>query len=56
MGAGASEERRRERAVLALLRGGEAPLAIAGRFGVELDALLDWLERYREAGRRGLVE
>lgn len=56
VGAGASEERRRERAVLALLRGGEAPLAIAGRFGVELDALLDWLERYREAGRRGLVE
>lgn len=28
------EARRRERAVRALLRGGEAPLGIAGRFGV----------------------
>jgi hypothetical protein len=40
--------------VLALLRGGEAPLAIAGRFGVEVDDLFDWLERYRERGRGGL--
>jgi hypothetical protein len=45
---------RRERAVLALLRGDEAPQVIAARHGVDLDELFDWLERYREAGRHGL--
>lgn len=53
--AGADAARQRERAVLALLRGGEAPLAITGRFGVEVDELFDWLERYRECGRGGLA-
>jgi hypothetical protein len=49
-----SARRIRERAVLALLRGGEAPQQIAARHGVELDDLFDWLERYRSAGRGGL--
>ncbi len=46
--------RRRERAVLALLRGAEAPQAIAARCEVTLDELFEWLERYREGGRREL--
>jgi len=46
--------RRRERAVLALLRGAEAPQVIAARCGVTLDELFEWLERYREGGRREL--
>ncbi len=49
-----SARRIRERAVLALLRGGETPQQIAARHGVELDDLFDWLERYRSAGRGGL--
>lgn len=44
----------RERAVFALLRGDEAPRSIAARLGVSLDDLFDWLELYRDAGRRAL--
>jgi hypothetical protein len=44
----------RERAVLALLRGDEAPRSLAARLGVSLDDLFDWLELYRDAGRRAL--
>lgn len=50
----AAERRRRERAVLALLRGADPPQAIAARHGVDLDDLFDWLERYRDHGRHGL--
>ncbi|MBK9757946.1 MAG: hypothetical protein IPO88_31420 [Nannocystis sp.] len=50
----ADAARRRERAVLALLRGAEAPQAIAAGCGVTLDDLFEWLERYREGGRREL--
>ena len=48
--------RRRERAVLALLRGNEPANVVAARHGVDLDDLLDWLERYRLAGRRELAQ
>jgi hypothetical protein len=41
--------------VLALLRGEETAKAVATRHGVDLDDLLDWLERYRLAGRRELA-
>ena len=51
---GPDAARRRERAVLALLRGAEAPQAIAAGCGVTLDDLFEWLERYREGGRREL--
>ena len=44
----------RERAVLAMLRGDEALRAVAVRFGLPLDELYDWLDVYREAGRRAL--
>lgn len=47
--------RRRERAVLALLRGNEPANVVAARHDVDLDDLLDWLERYRLAGRRELA-
>lgn len=46
----------RERAVLALLHGDEAPRSIAMRSGVTVAELFVWLDRYREAGRSGLAE
>ena len=46
----------RERAVLALLHGDEAPRNIAMRSGVTVAELFVWLDRYREAGRSGLAE
>jgi hypothetical protein len=51
----ADAARRRERAVLALLRGNEPAIVVATRHDVDLDDLLDWLERYRLAGRRELA-
>ena len=39
-------------AVHALLRGAEAPLAIAGRAGVTLDELWAWFDAHRAAARR----
>ena len=44
----------RERAVLAMLRGDEAPRGIAMRFGLPLEEIFYWLDVYREAGRRAL--
>ncbi|MBL9106691.1 MAG: hypothetical protein JNL82_37565 [Myxococcales bacterium] len=44
----------RERAVLAMLRGDEAPRSIAVRFGLPLEEVFYWLDVYREAGRRAL--
>jgi hypothetical protein len=44
----------RERAVLAMLRGDEAPRSIAVRFGLPLEEIFYWLDVYREAGRRAL--
>ncbi len=44
----------RERAVLALIRGDEAPRSIAVRFGIPLEELFYWLDVYRESGRRVL--
>jgi hypothetical protein len=44
----------RERAVLALLRGDEAPRSIAVRFGLPIEEVFYWLDVYREAGRRSL--
>ena len=44
----------RERAVLALLRGDEAPRSIAMRFGLPVEEVFYWLDVYREAGRRSL--
>ncbi len=44
----------RERAVLALIRGDEAPRSIAARFGLPLEEVFYWLDLYREAGRRAL--
>lgn len=44
----------RERAVLALIRGDEAPRSIAVRFGLPLEEIFYWLDVYREAGRRAL--
>ncbi|MGB1016174.1 MAG: hypothetical protein ACPG4T_18710 [Nannocystaceae bacterium] len=44
----------RERAVLALIRGDEAPRSIAARFGIPLEELFYWLDVYRESGRRVL--
>lgn len=44
----------RERAVLALLRGDEAPRSIAVRFGLPVEEIFYWLDVYREAGRRSL--
>lgn len=41
-------------AVHALLRGAEAPLAIAARAGVSLDELWSWFDVYRTAGREAL--
>ena len=45
----------RERAVLAMLRGDEAPRSIAMRFGLPLEEIFYWLDVYREAGRRALA-
>ena len=45
----------RERAVLAMLRGDEAPRSIAVRFGLPLEEIFYWLDVYREAGRRALA-
>ncbi len=45
----------RERAVLAMIRGDEAPRSIAMRFGLPLEELFYWLDVYREAGRRALA-
>lgn len=45
----------RERAVLAMLRGDEAPRGIAVRFGLPLEEIFYWLDVYREAGRRSLA-
>jgi hypothetical protein len=45
----------RERAVLGLLHGDEAPRTIAMRHGVTVAELFVWLDRYRAAGRCGLV-
>ncbi len=45
----------RERAVLAMLRGDEAPRSIASRFGLPLEEIFYWLDVYREAGRRALA-
>ncbi|WP_437682085.1 transposase [Sorangium sp. So ce131] len=42
---------RREEAVIAVLRGDEAPRAIAERYGVSRAELDRWVEVYREAGR-----
>ncbi len=50
-----SEAVGRERAVLALLHGDEAPRTIAMRHGVTVSELFVWLDRYRAAGRCGLV-
>lgn len=44
----------RERAVLAMIRGDEAPRSIAMRFGLPLEEIFYWLDVYREAGRRAL--
>ena len=44
----------RERAVLALIRGDEAPRSIAARCGLSLDELFYWFDVYRESGRRAL--
>ena len=44
-----------ERAVLAFLRGDEAPRRIAARVGVSLDDLYDMARVYREAGRYALA-
>lgn len=44
----------RERAVLALLRGDEAPRSLAVRFGLPLEEMFYWLDVYREAGRKAL--
>jgi transposase-like protein len=44
----------RERAVLAMIRGDEAPRSIAARFGLPLEEVFYWLDVYREAGRRAL--
>ena len=44
----------RERAVLAMLRGDEAPRSIAVRFGLPLEEVFYWLDVYREAGRKAL--
>lgn len=44
----------RERAVLAMIRGDEAPRSIAVRFGLALEEIFYWLDVYREAGRRAL--
>lgn len=44
----------RERAVLAMIRGDEAPRSIAIRFGLPLEEIFYWLDVYREAGRRAL--
>lgn len=44
----------RERAVLAVIRGDEAPRSIAVRFGLPLEEIFYWLDVYREAGRRAL--
>src|SRR5262249_21732935 len=41
-------------AVHALLRGNEAPLAIAQRAGASLDELWGWFDSYRTAGRGAL--
>ncbi|MCY1061760.1 hypothetical protein [Nannocystis sp. SCPEA4] len=53
-GNGRAEVYRRERAVLALLRGDETPRAIAAQFGLRLDELFDLADAYRAAGRRSL--
>lgn len=45
----------RERAVLAMIRGDEAPRSIAVRFGLPLEEIFYWLDVYREAGRRALA-
>jgi hypothetical protein len=45
----------RERAVLALLHGDEAPRTIAARCGISVSELFRWLDRYRDAGRGGLA-
>ncbi|AUX42477.1 hypothetical protein SOCE26_039100 [Sorangium cellulosum] len=42
---------KREEAVIAVLRGDEAPRAIAERYGVSRAELDRWVEVYREAGR-----
>lgn len=44
----------RERAVLAMIRGDEAPRSISMRFGLPLEEIFYWLDMYREAGRRAL--
>lgn len=44
----------KEAAVLALIRGAEAPLSIAARAGAPLEALWAWFDAYREGGRAGL--
>jgi transposase-like protein len=44
----------RERAVLAMLRGDEAPRSVAMRFGLPLEEIFYWLDVYREGGRRAL--
>lgn len=44
----------RERAVLAMIRGDEAPRSIAMRFGLPLEEIFYWLDVYREAGRKAL--
>jgi len=49
-----AEVRRRERAILALLRGEETPRAIASRSGLELDELFELADAYRTAGRKVL--
>lgn len=44
----------REAAVFAMLRGDEAPRAIAARAGVSLEALWSWIDAYRAGGRERL--
>ena len=44
----------RERAVLAMIRGDEAPRSISMRFGLPLEEIFYWLDMYREAGRKAL--
>jgi hypothetical protein len=44
----------KEAAVLGLIRGAEAPLAIAARAGAPLEALWAWFDAYRAGGRAGL--
>lgn len=44
----------RERAVLAMIRGDEAPRSISMRFGLPLEEIFYWLDVYREAGRKAL--